>query len=259
MDKAVYNVQKLKDFCNQNNIKLYILIAPRKEEIYPDVVKKYSANFSQYEKTNQMRKYITDKTGIPIIYPFEELKELSKHDFAYFKTDHHWTDNGAYIGYAELMKVIQKDFPNLYINKKSDFDTFYSNKIRIHQNEMFEGISYKLMGLHDKSLLDTKYEYLKYKNYELKIEKCLNSKSLCKIHHFKTTKATPNLTVYGDSFMLNLLQSLPYSFGKTEGIYIAFPLAKYKMKTFEQHIKDVKTNILVLCFCEIDHLTELYE
>ena len=52
---------------------------------------------------------------------------------------------------------------------------------------------------------------------------------------------------------------MPYSFGKTEGIYIAFPLAKYKMKEFEKYIKEKNTNILVLCFCEIKHLSELYE
>lgn len=262
LNKAVYNIQKLKQFTDKNNIKLYILIAPRKEEIYPNAVDKYNTDFSQYKKTNQMKKYITSKTNVPIVYPFEELKRLAKTDYAYFKTDHHWTDEGAYTGYVELMKQIKKDFPNLTVTSQKDFELFYSNKIRIHQGEMFEGISYKLMNLHDKSLLDTQYKYFKYNKPDkisFKIEKCLNSKSLCKIHHIKNNKNTPNLTIYGDSFMLNLLQSMPYDFGKTEGIYVAFPLAKYKMKEFEKYIKEKKTNILVLCFCEIKHLSELYE
>ena len=263
MDKAVYNVNKIKEFCDKNNIKPYILIAPRKEEIYTGVVKKYNKDFNQYEKTTIMQNYIQNKTSVPIVYAFDDLKKLSKEgDYAYFKTDHHWTDGGAYKGYLSLMKVIKNDFPDIAILKESDFDYFYSNKIRIHPDEMFEGISYKLMGLHDSSLLDTKYKYFRYKDFdkvEFSREKCLNSKSLCKITHIKTPKRTPNLAIYGDSFSLNLLQSMPYSFGKTEGIYVAFPLAQYKMKVFEEYIKEKNTDILVLCFCEINHLMELYE
>lgn len=58
----------------------------------------------------QFIKYIKETLNFEIIYPLDELKEADKSDYVYFKTDHHWTDWGAYIGYQALLKQLKKTF-----------------------------------------------------------------------------------------------------------------------------------------------------
>ncbi len=50
-------------------------------------------------------------------YPLSAILSASDHNKVYFKTDSHWTDQGAYIAYLDLMKIIKNDLPNISILK----------------------------------------------------------------------------------------------------------------------------------------------
>ena len=47
----------------------------------------------------------------------EEFKKLKNRELIYYKTDTHWNKAGAYYGYQELFKVLQKEFPRLQCRK----------------------------------------------------------------------------------------------------------------------------------------------
>ena len=257
LDKALQDVNRIKKICDENNIKLYILIAPTKEEIYSQEI--FNIDYNLYEKTLQMQKYIEQNTNVPIILAYESLKELAKSELAYFKPDHHWTDAGAYQGYLLLMNEIKKNFPNIYISKPSDYEYYYSNKIRVAPEKFYEGRTYKVMDLHDESILDTSYKYFKHKDFDkIQITKT-NCENGCWEYSYKYHKEYPNLYFYGNSFTLNLLQILPFSFKNTKNIYIPAHQNNSNLKLYEEDIKKTKPDVLVLCFSDITNLKRVYK
>lgn len=267
IDKIVKGAQEIQKFCNDNNIKLYILIAPLKFSIYEDKLYPVIKKSNEEEITNHIIQEIKKNTDIDIIYPYKEIKSASKQkDLLYFKSDHHWTDGGAYIAYLELMKHIQKDFPDVYTSKRSDFDYFYSKKIKVEPNKPFHnGRTYEKLFIGDSNLklLDTKYKYFKHKdnkNLRMNIEKM--DWPYFHIKHFSYDKGKDiDILLYGDSMGENLLPILPYSFKKLERIYNPKPdlldSEPKNTKKLEQHILNTHPKILIVCYLNIERIKHL--
>jgi len=266
LDTTVANIQKLQEFCNKNNIKPYIIISPSKYTIYKNNLYPYIGEINEVQETKKVIDYIKDKTNIEVIYPYEQLDKKAKEDYVFFKADHHWTDDGAYIGYLELMKQIKKDYPNIYISKPEDYDYFYSNKIRVCPDSKFHrGRTYEKISIHRNNYkaLDTNYKYFKHKNYN-KIN--LSSENFTKqYYHFKHVKYginAPKLVLFGDSFGENLMQSIIFSFKDTERIYTysgASLEETMNIERFENYIREKHPDVLVICFSEIERLMYLYK
>lgn len=172
LQKIREGIAEYQKFCNTNNLKCYIEIAPRKLEFAKDkqlrIIPKY-----EKDKAEIIKDYVFDKTGFDIIYPLKAMKKADNNDLVYFKTDHHWSDYGAFIGYQELMKAIKKDFSNLITLTEDDFDIFYSNKVRAEvDHEFLVGYTCKMLLLSDKECpKDVDYRYYTHKKEkELRIK-----------------------------------------------------------------------------------------
>ena len=262
-DEIVKNIRILQDFCQKNNIKFYIIIPPRKEEICQKELYPVLKSVSQYEVTSEVINYIYDKTGVQVIYPYKELEEYQKTNFAFFKSDHHWTDEAAYLGYLKIMEQVKKDFPNIYINTAEDFDYTYNKKVRVLPSRgFFLGKTYEALKLSNKRILDTEYKYYKHKN-EDKVKFSSINKDNIWHHYYKNPISAPNLVLFGDSFTLNLLPSIVYSFKNTDNIYtyVADETTKYdrlNIKRFEDEILENNADVLVICLSEISRLGFIY-
>jgi len=267
LNESVRNVKRLKQYCDNNNIKLYIIIVPQKSELYQNISAPVTKIIDNRKKTIQMKNYIKKHTGVEIIYMYDQLKALSKKEWAYFKTDHHWTDEGAYLGYLSIMEQVKKDFPNIHITGRDEYNYKYSNKVRVNPIDMYhEGYTYKRIGLKNKNIFDTEYKYFVYKNAD-NIE--FDYKEFDEGYQFLNYKnpiEAPNLVLFGDSFTLNLLPILPNSFHYTENIYTHLikgigtkgKLKRLNIKRFEDEITAKNTDVLIICFCEIEKLNFLY-
>ena len=270
MKTAAANVKRLQAFCNKNNIKLYILIAPSKYAIHQKDFYPLLKPSKEYNKVRKMIDYINKETGLNIVYPYNELQELAKKDYAFFKSDHHWTDEGAYIGYLQLMQQIKKDYPNIYIASEKDFDYFYSNKIRVCPDlPLHRGRTYERISLHKDNYkaLDTDYKYFQHKNYK-KAKLTVESfgKENYHLKHVDYPLNAPKLLLWGDSFGENLMQPIIYSFKDTERIYTYAPDGQestlyrtMNIDRFEQYIKDNHTDVFVVCLSDIKRLQYLYK
>ena len=118
---------KFNDYCNKKGIKLYILITPSRSDIYIYNKKLYNQECSEF--TIKYFEKLNKENNLRIIYPIRELREAAKENLTYYKTDIHWTEDGAYIGYKELMKYIKKDFPNIKTLNENDFNYSYNNQV----------------------------------------------------------------------------------------------------------------------------------
>ena len=260
------NIKLLESFCKRNNIKFYIIVAPRKPEICNKEIYPIIGKTDSYNKTTNIIKYIKEKTGYSIIFPFKDLKKLQADGFADFKTDHHWTDEGAYIAYEQVIAQINKDFPIVNIIPKDDFEIIYSNKVRVSPNVgFFNGRTYEVMNLKNKNILDTTYKYLKHKtSYDIEYNHQIFKKDYYHIHTYRNKKNAPDVVLFGDSFSLNLLPSITPTFKTTTNIYTYVSIPEkikeaFKIERFEDIILKNNPDIIIICVSDIERLQYLFE
>lgn len=255
LDTYAGNVNKLQKYCDDNNIKLYILIVPRKAEFFDYPL----ADKRNYEPdpAEEIIEYLKTHTKTAIIYPKAEMKIANKETPVYFKTDHHWTKKGAYVGYYELMKAIKKDFPSVQILEESSLEKYYDNRVSEWWNREFNvGQTYKHLGLpkcYAKKILDTPYLY--YKNpYRDKLQTDVKLASIPEIGYTSTQDnqfyypegLDKKVMVIANSFAANLMEFLPYSFKYTVRYYDNHRYMN--LKVYEDAFNKYKPDILVINF-----------
>lgn len=60
-------------------------------------------------RANQLVRYLKNHTDVDVLYLYDVLNVNKNNGFLlYYKDDLHWTDYGAYIGYAEIINNISK-------------------------------------------------------------------------------------------------------------------------------------------------------
>ena len=248
IQKYIIQLNWLYTFCSKNNIKPYILIAPVKDNVYSEFSPR-KKHF--YNNTTLFLQKLSKQVDIPIIYPLSESMAAKQKDYVFFKTDHHWTEWGAYIAYQALMKEIQKTFPAIQAIPESDFNVFYSNKVRAEHGRGFGlGTAKRNLNFPDKYInLDANYKY-----YEHKEEKLL---TVLKDDRLETKEYTyphgANLTavVVGTSFIENFMQFFPYNFKKSFKYRAnTYKESNLNISRWEKNIKENNTDILIIVLQE---------
>ena len=98
------NIDTINEFCTAQGIKGNILLVPTASTTESQLLPLGSWDIDQYALLDEIKAQFTDQTFI------EVAGELSGRDNLYFKTDHHWNEAGAWVGYEAIMKqVIGRD------------------------------------------------------------------------------------------------------------------------------------------------------
>ena len=260
LNKAFEEISKFEKFLSENKIKFYLLLVPSKIYIYPTKIRKYRKDF--LDEFN----YYKEKTGLNIIYPLEELRKESKNNYVFFKTDHHWTDDGAYIGYQELMKAIKKDYPKVKITTRKDYDYFYSKKVRgDFKREFTNGDSCQYLNISDNicdEFLNVKYRYYKHKNFNALKTKTTDKPKKREKEYYYPYGLNKKVILYGTSMSENLGEFLPFSFKNVRRIRNNIvqqvpPNDEFKiMKYHKEEILNYKPDIFIMCLV-IPNLMEI--
>ena len=265
--RIVSNLIRLNDFCNSHNIKFYLVVVPAKEDIYKEQNVYMPAG--KTENFHQIYEYAKKNTDLKIIFPSEQFKSLAKENFVFFKTDHHWTDYGAFIGYTLLAKEIKKDFPGFMSDTITDYNISKNTLVRSDfTREYTTGQTlYAFLNLDDKKIsekvLDVEYPYYNHKKHKsLKIDIDYDNK--IKDFYFP---AKNNLTAIeiGNSMSENFNDILPYSFKHLKYMRANNTKRKFvdeiKMSGYEKEILKIKPDILILTISSayIIPLKNMYE
>ena len=251
--KVISLLSEFNKFLANNNIKLYVLIVPAASDIY------FNENIFPIKNYVEEDKLFAQKlrdNHVRTIYPYDALKEASKNDFTYFKTDWHWTEYGAYIGFSELAKEIQKDFPDFTPVTLDDYTTYKSKMIKSDWKEDFHNggiMRYIHPPKNDISkILDTEYTYYTHKQKSLLKKDVIDiPKRKSKVFSFAGKKY--KAIFMGTSMNENLMTFAPYNFKETE--YIRLIHVKDQkvsehfkiMKLHRKKLLNEKPDILVLC------------
>lgn len=261
--EIISSLKKVYQFARIHNIKLYMLLVPEKNDIYREFSHPYHYLDIRFIKViTRLQKELP----FPVVFPYQELKLAKDENFVFFKTEHHWTEWGAYVGYQSLMDIIKKDIPNIHIVQETDYNIFYDLKVRGDWERNF-AMGQTLNTLNLKSFSQARLLDVLYKYYTPKSKLKLTIQDV----DFYRTKSFVNLDsqtlrgiITGTSMSENLLQFLPYSFHQLK--YFRLNNVKkvshrdtFRLLSRYQHdIVKFQPDVLILCFT-VDNLPYLLE
>lgn len=225
--KAFDNIQKFNKLCKDNNIKLYIWITPQKSIIHsPQKETLSQANQKRHQNFLEYTEELNKTKQLNIIYPYNALLEASKDNFMFFKTEHHWTDDGTFIGYKEIMQAIKRDYPSIEVLSENDYEYFYDKLVRGDWSREFSiGTSTGALALPNnlkhKYHSKTEYRYYKHKNFDSLYSDFINEKNKRnKIFKYPDAKNKLRVLMLGTSMNENLTEFIPFTFSEVKYIRI---------------------------------------
>ena len=259
LDNIVDYFDEINKFCMENNIKFYALLVPNKEMIYNKEIQPFIKK-SSIEKNNKDIEYIKNHSKANIIYPYNELKnEANKGNYVFFKSEHHWTQYGAYIGYLTLMREIKKDYPNInLISLKNDYKEYTNKKVSADFYREFEiGQTVNLLPVlkqYSNNFLDIDYKYFDNKNKNLLSEKIQKIEYLGREYYY-SKGANLRVIQTGTSMNESLDNFLPYQFKNLKyirlnnGQKVKDGKEQVKiLKYYKNSILKYKPDIVILCY-----------
>lgn len=115
-------VKQLQDYCEERNVPFLFVINPEKEAVLKD---KLASGIYYNDNWLRQLEAALEKRGVNYINNYEVLKEKSDQgELVYNKMYDaaHWNDLGAFYGVNHILESMKKEFPNIHINEKAEFD-----------------------------------------------------------------------------------------------------------------------------------------
>ncbi len=125
--QAEKNIPRLTAFVNEAAEELgaehvRVLIAPTAGELLRDKLPAYAPEFSQEALFEQIRREIPQECWVELLPAFREA--AARGDQLYYRTDHHWTTQGAYLAYVQWCRSLGLE-PETDFEVRAVSDAFY--------------------------------------------------------------------------------------------------------------------------------------
>ena len=140
-DDLFNKVDVINEFKKANeDLLVNFMLVPTATSILDDKLPLYAPVDDEIEYINNVKSYLLD--DIKFIPIYDKLK-ANKNEYIYYKTDHHWTTDGAYLGYEAFCESTGIEATN-----KEDFEKI------IGSNDFYGSLSSKvgLFGLYKDKL-----------------------------------------------------------------------------------------------------------
>ncbi|MDD4773290.1 MAG: hypothetical protein PHZ09_06750, partial [Eubacteriales bacterium] len=112
------------------NCELIYLIIPTPMHVYPELVPDRFPLNTGITRTEQFETAVTE-SGAVVINLYELFTEHKNDEFKIFhKTDTHWTQYGAYLGYLELLSYVSEKWPDATPRGEGEVE-FYKEQVEI--------------------------------------------------------------------------------------------------------------------------------
>lgn len=244
----------VKNFFESYGAKFYLVAMPNKESVYPE----FYTNSISKEKDNLYDKAfkILEKKDINSLHLKEMLlREKKNNNYPlYYKIINtaHWNNNGAFVGYTNIMKMFKKDFQNLKILTRNDFN--------ITQTEVKRSVfnSPPALAFLQKYMDATKETYFNFKQKYPKNITLIKNKPLFLVYDKNSPHPSFNYTyhdienkktllIIGDSYIYSfMLPWIAHSFKKVYFVYNYLGDKKY----IEKLLKKLHPDLVLYQFVE---------
>ncbi len=105
MRRYLLKLNELHLLCEEKGKRVYYLIPPNKEQVYPEYMPDYPVQ-ETYKRLPRLVDYIRANSGVRISYPLHELSVEKGICRTYLRNDTHWTNCGAYVGAQTLYQMM---------------------------------------------------------------------------------------------------------------------------------------------------------
>lgn len=102
-------------------IRFFVVIPPNKHTVYAEYLPSVVHKLGKESRLDQVAQYLKAYPEIEFIDLRPALFKAKENQRLYHRTDTHWNDYGAFVGYLELMERIGKYFPHVKKLKWEDF------------------------------------------------------------------------------------------------------------------------------------------
>ncbi len=216
LENLKLNNNKLK----ANNIEMYILVLPNKENIYREYLPDSISIKNNTSRTENLIEYIKNNSDINIIYPKNELLKVKEKYQIYRKYDTHWNRIGSCIGTIALQKSIDKKFA---------FDIYDIEVEEIKEKDNNDlAIMAGVKELHENTL--------KVKNFYTQIEYKVNKEETYE-EYISNSSNDKTVLFIGDSFRENMREDFSKLYKRVVYVHRGFYT--------EDLIQKIKPNIVV--------------
>lgn len=103
-------VERNHDIFSKNGIFYLAVIVPNKNTIYEEYLPADLKKFNAKTRLDQFTEYMKTHSSVKILDLRGPLLEAKKQHPIYYKTDSHWNDYGAYVGYRQIMNEFSTAF-----------------------------------------------------------------------------------------------------------------------------------------------------
>lgn len=113
LKRIAKQTQERADWCEENGMTFYFMIAPNKNTIYPEMMMS-SMQQGEQRRIDQVYDYLQANTTVRCIDVRDALtaeKNANPDVDLYYPLDTHWNNHGGFIAYQAMMDVIRQDFP----------------------------------------------------------------------------------------------------------------------------------------------------
>lgn len=173
MDKIINTFNKFED---STNVKVDLMLVPTAITIYEDKLPMF---VTKGEQLNDLKKYYSE-VNMNCIDVYNDLKD-SDSDYLYYRLDHHWTTEGAYIGYKSycrakgitpieenkfIVETVSDDFKGTIYSKLND-NRLKADTITVYNQDLDLTVKYdsdESNSLYAAEYLETKDKYSYFLN-----------------------------------------------------------------------------------------------
>lgn len=232
------NLIKRKEWFDKNGIAFFIVIAPNKNTIYPEYLPNSIKASGKDTKLEQLLVYLKKNSNIQIINLREPLLDAKSKELLYIRTDTHWNEYGAFVGYQEIMKQITKLYPSI---QSSKLDKYSVIRKRVPGGDLAAMLAMDSSYMEDRIFLEPKFNFLSEKA-DIKRWPMYTLESQLSAREVKSNTALPRLLMFRDSFTDALIPLLSEHFSRS-----AFVSAHH----FDLDIiQDEKPNVVIYEYVE---------
>jgi alginate O-acetyltransferase complex protein AlgJ len=110
-----------RNWLRQKGIRYLLVIAPNKSTIYPEFLPDGYGRVRQGSGLDDFLSYVRRHTDLDVVDLRQSLlADKEKHEL-YLRTDTHWNDYGAFLGYRELVRPLAAWYPSIIPLELGDF------------------------------------------------------------------------------------------------------------------------------------------
>ena len=218
---------------NRIGIDFILMICPDKNFIYPEYMPNYIKRKYSYNQTDKFIDYMQNTTNIKIVFSKKQLLDYKNKYRLYYKYDAHWNNLSGYIGYIDIMKILNKRYVEL-----KDISI---KEITISGNFPKQVVNILNLSKINKYNYDIDYDISNYSKNKITYVNPTNDSITM---HFKSDSIdNRKILVIRDSFTIigNMYYYLSLSFSESFFIHIS----AINNETLNSLIREYKPNIII--------------